>query len=189
MQNRIQQERAASGSGSSSRRANPSRTQIIQAYGNPPKESTKQVTEEWGRVLTFLDKILEPKDVAGLDNLIGLDTVKAKLETDLFMPLKVQSHPNPAIRAELAKIYPAGNGILMYGPPGTGKSYTAKCLAAEGNKTGIKTLSINGNMLKGEFLNTSTLIVAALMKAVNFISKQTGGNPVILFIDEIDSVF
>lgn len=35
----------------------------------------------------FLDVILEPTDVSGLDDLVGQETVKAKLQQDLFAPI------------------------------------------------------------------------------------------------------
>lgn len=77
----------------------------------------------------------------------------------------------------------------MYGPPGTGKSYVGKCLAAEANnKMNVKTLNINGNQLKDRYLNSSKDNIEGMYAAAAFISQQTG-NPVILYVDEIDSIF
>lgn len=137
----------------------------------------------------FLDVILEPTDVSGLDDLVGQETVKAKLQQDLFGPILAKSHPVPEVRERLSRLIQQGKGILMYGPPGTGKSYVGKCLAAEANKTNVKTLNINGNQLKDRYLNSSKDNIEGMYAAAVFISQQTGGNPVILYVDEIDSIF
>ncbi|MBI4347703.1 MAG: ATP-dependent zinc metalloprotease FtsH [Elusimicrobia bacterium] len=73
-------------------------------------------------------------------------------------------------------------GVMLYGPPGTGKTLLTKALAGE---TGIPLLMANGSTFVEVYVGNGAAKVRSMFKQARKLSKR---GPVILFIDEIDSV-
>ena len=71
-------------------------------------------------------------------------------------------------------------GVLLYGPPGTGKTMIAKAAAAEAN---IGFISTSGSEFVEMFVGLGPLRIRQLFR-----SARNYGQPVIIFIDEIDAV-
>jgi ATP-dependent Zn protease len=72
------------------------------------------------------------------------------------------------------------HGLLLYGPPGTGKTTIARILAGE---SGLDFISLSGSDFSQKYFGESSKAVRSLFKYARDLKK-----PVILFIDEIDSV-
>lgn len=108
-----------------------------------------------------------------LDKLIGLDTAKAQIRERVVLPLLVPE----------AFLSSGGIGkFLMMGPPGCGKTTIAR-LAAREASADFRVLHLSSilNLYTGNSeANLSSVFVAA--------KDATMEGPVILFVDEVDSI-
>lgn len=102
----------------------------------------------------------------------GLNKQKEKIREVVELPLK-----NPNIFKEIGIVPP--KGILLHGPPGTGKTLLAKAVA---NATNATFIEIVGSELVQKFIGEG----AKLVKEVFELARNKA--PVIIFIDEIDSI-
>ncbi len=122
----------------------------------------------------FDDLVMKEKPKVSWDEVIGLDDAKRAIRESIVYPMK---------RPDL---FPLGwpRGILLYGPPGCGKTLLAAAAAAE---------------IEGYFINVdaASMMSKWLGEAEKNISKlfnmarklnESEGVPVLLFIDEIDSL-
>ena len=121
----------------------------------------------------FLD-CLAPKDVIDSSfRAIGGLQDQIKLIRKSFLPIM---KPHLAAASPLMK---APTGILLWGPPGCGKTLMAKALAKE---SGLHFLNIKSSDIKCCFYGRTEEKISALFSLANNIE------PVIIFIDEIDSI-
>ena len=81
-----------------------------------------------------------------LDDVGGLEHIKAKLKQEIIMPLRQQS------RFKKMNVEVRGGGILMYGPPGCGKTMIAKAIANEANASFI---TVKGPELLSKYVGES----------------------------------
>jgi transitional endoplasmic reticulum ATPase len=108
----------------------------------------------------------------GWDDIGGVDDTIAKLKEGIELPLK-----NPEAFHRLG-IRPA-KGFLLYGPPGTGKTLLAKAVAKEAEANFI---SMKSSDLLSKWYGESEQQIARMFRRARAVA------PVVVFIDEIDSL-
>ncbi len=110
-------------------------------------------------------------------NIGGYQNVKEQLQ-DFLLAIK-----NPA-EARMHGYTPS-KGWLLYGPPGTGKTLFGRALAGE---TGAEFIYFNASDALQMYVGESTKALKATFEGAQKRASETK-KPVILFIDEIDSIF
>lgn len=107
-----------------------------------------------------------------LDDVGGMEHVKARLNTAFLGPLK-----NP----ELMKMYgkSLGGGLMLYGPPGCGKTFIARALAGE---LGAKFMSIGLSDVLDMWMGESE------RKLHEIFETARRSAPAVIFFDEIDAL-
>lgn len=122
----------------------------------------------------FDDLVMKEKPKVSWDEVIGLDDAKRAIRESIVYPMK---------RPDL---FPLGwpRGILLYGPPGCGKTLLAAAAAAEidGYFINVDAASMMSKWLGEAEKNISKLF--SMARKLN----ESEGVPVLLFIDEIDSL-
>ena len=122
----------------------------------------------------FEDMVMKERpDVRWVD-VIGVDDAKNALRESIVYPTK---------RPDL---FPLGwpRGILLYGPPGCGKTVLA---AATANELDGYFINVDGSSMMSKWLGEAEKNVSKLFKMARGYAEREG-KPVILFIDELDSL-
>ena len=116
--------------------------------------------------------MLEKPNVTWND-VVGLEVAKMAIEDSIVFPFK---------RPDL---FPLGwpRGILVFGPPGCGKTLIAAATAHEINAAFY---NVDAASIMSKWLGESEKNVAYLFKTAR--RKSSEGRPVIIFMDEIDSL-
>ncbi|KAL7001520.1 hypothetical protein U1Q18_002672 [Sarracenia purpurea var. burkii] len=107
------------------------------------------------------------------DDIGALEEVKRALNELVILPMR-----RPELFSHGNLLRPC-KGILLFGPPGTGKTLLAKALATE---AGANFISITGSTLTSKWFGDAEKLTKALF---SFASKLA---PVIIFVDEVDSL-
>jgi len=122
----------------------------------------------------FDDMIMKEKPNVKWSDVIGVDDAKNALRESIVYPTK---------RADL---FPLGwpRGILLYGPPGCGKTILA---AATANELDGYFINVDGSSMMSKWLGEAEKNVSRLFNMARGYADREG-KPVILFIDELDSL-
>ena len=141
-----------------------------------PKASpeTQQANISKTREDTFDDMVMKEKPNVRWCDVVGIDDAKNALRESIVYPSK---------RADL---FPLGwpRGILLYGPPGCGKTILA---AATANELDGYFINVDGSSMMSKWLGEAEKNVSKLFKMARSYAEREG-KPVILFIDELDSL-
>ena len=123
---------------------------------------------------TFDDMVMKEKPDVRWDDVIGVDDAKNALRESIVYPTK---------RSDL---FPLGwpRGILLYGPPGCGKTILA---AATAHELDGYFINVDGSSMMSKWLGEAEKNVSKLFKMARGYAEREG-KPVILFIDELDSL-
>ena len=122
----------------------------------------------------FEDMVMKERpDVRWVD-VIGVDDAKNALRESIVYPIK---------RPDL---FPLGwpRGILLYGPPGCGKTVLA---AATAHELDGYFINVDGSSMMSKWLGEAEKNVSKLFKMARSYAERED-KPVILFIDELDSL-
>ncbi|XP_010557545.1 PREDICTED: uncharacterized protein LOC104826507 isoform X2 [Tarenaya hassleriana] len=122
----------------------------------------------------FVSAVVSPGEIGvKFDDIGALEDVKKALNELVILPMR-----RPELFSHGNLLRPC-KGILLFGPPGTGKTLLAKALATE---AGANFISITGSTLTSKWFGDAEKLTKALF---SFASKLA---PVIIFVDEIDSL-
>ncbi|KAI9085053.1 hypothetical protein K1719_033045 [Acacia pycnantha] len=122
----------------------------------------------------FISAVVPPGEIGvKFDDVGALEDVKKALNELVILPMR---RPELFSRGNLLR---PCKGILLFGPPGTGKTLLAKALATE---AGANFISITGSTLTSKWFGDAEKLTKALF---SFASKLA---PVIIFVDEVDSL-
>ncbi|KAI8559873.1 hypothetical protein RHMOL_Rhmol04G0209300 [Rhododendron molle] len=122
----------------------------------------------------FVSAVVPPGEIGvKFDDIGALEEVKKALNELVILPMR---RPELFSRGNLLR---PCKGILLFGPPGTGKTLMAKALATE---AGANFISITGSTLTSKWFGDAEKLTKALF---SFASKLA---PVIIFVDEVDSL-
>jgi vacuolar protein-sorting-associated protein 4 len=154
----------------------PKSHQIIGGNNKAPERfgnSSQQVNDRIAKD-DIEELVMKEKPDVSWDQVIGLEDAKRAIRESIVYPTK---------RSDL---FPLGwpRGILLYGPPGCGKTLLAAAAAAEidGYFINVDAASMMSKWLGEAEKNVSRLFAMARKLNIN------EGVPILLFIDEIDSL-
>ena len=122
----------------------------------------------------FDDMVMKEKPDVKWGDVVGVDDAKNALRESIVYPTK---------RSDL---FPLGwpRGILLYGPPGCGKTILA---AATANELDGYFINVDASSMMSKWLGEAEKNVSRLFKMAHSYAQREG-KPVILFIDELDSL-
>ena len=154
---------------------------LQQAHGVEPAVDPKASAEDQKKSVQrqeaendFEDLVMKEKPNVTWKEVIGLDDAKNALRESIVYPTK---------RPDL---FPLGwpKGMLLYGPPGTGKTMLA---AATANEMDGYFINVDASSMMSKWLGEAEKNVSKLfVMARKYAEKE--GKPVILFVDEVDSL-
>ena len=107
-----------------------------------------------------------------LDDVGGLDEVKARLEASFLAPMR-----NPALRQAFGTSM--RGGLLLYGPPGCGKTFLARAVAGE---LGARFVSVGLHDILDMWMGNSEKNLHAVFEEARRLA------PCVLFLDEVDAL-
>ncbi|XP_009407780.2 uncharacterized protein LOC103990390 isoform X1 [Musa acuminata AAA Group] len=122
----------------------------------------------------FVSALIPPDEIGvKFDDIGALEDVKRTLNELVSLPMR---RPELFSRGNLLR---PCKGVLLFGPPGTGKTLLAKALATE---AGTNFINITSSSLTSKWFGDAEKLTKALF---SFASRLA---PVIIFIDEVDSL-
>jgi len=144
--------------------ASPEEQKKALARAQPPKDDGNDLE----------DLVMREKPDVKWSEVIGLDDAKGALRESIVYPSK---------RPDL---FPLGwpRGMLLYGPPGTGKTMLA---AATANELDGYFINVDAASMMSKWLGEAEKNVSKLFNMARKYNEKEG-KPVILFIDEVDSL-
>ena len=148
------------------------------SYSSSSSSSSATSPKSRGNVETlkadFDDLVMKEKPKVGWKEVIGLEDAKRAIRESIVYPTK---------RADL---FPLGwpRGILLYGPPGCGKTLLAAASRAEIDGYFI---NVDAASMMSKWLGEAEKNISKLFNMARNLTESEGV-PVLLFIDEIDSL-
>jgi SpoVK/Ycf46/Vps4 family AAA+-type ATPase len=155
-----------------------SKASAASSYASSSSSSAASSAKSRGNVETlkadFDDLVMKEKPKVGWKEVIGLEDAKRAIRESIVYPTK---------RADL---FPLGwpRGILLYGPPGCGKTLLAAAAAAEIDGYFI---NVDAASMMSKWLGEAEKNISKLFNMARNLTESEGV-PVLLFIDEIDSL-
>jgi vacuolar protein-sorting-associated protein 4 len=141
------------------------------ASGSPNSMKGPQVVQQLKA--SFSELVITEKPDIKWDDVVGLEDCKSAIRESIVFPY---------LRPDLFKLgWP--RGILLYGPPGCGKTMIAAATAAEIDGYFI---SVDAASIMSKWLGEGEKNVAKLFN--NARKMLSDNKPVIVFVDEIDSL-
>jgi len=147
--------------------------------GNDADNSDRKIGSEMRKPKESLGEefdslIMKEKPNISWDDVIGLDDAKRAIRESIVYPTK---------RSDL---FPLGwpRGLLLYGPPGCGKTLLAAAAAAEIDGYFV---NVDAAAMMSKWLGEAEKNVSKLFKMANKL-YESENIPILLFIDEIDSL-
>ncbi|XP_029123804.1 uncharacterized protein [Elaeis guineensis] len=138
-----------------------------------PSQSLKSLAKDEYES-NFISAVVPPDEIGvKFDDIGALEDVKRTLNELVSLPMR-----RPELFSHGNLLRPC-KGILLFGPPGTGKTLLAKALATE---AGANFISITGSTLTSKWFGDAEKLTKALF---SFASRLA---PVIIFVDEVDSL-
>lgn len=159
------------------------RIQVLQnAHGVEPivdpnassQEQKKSLDQQQGTNNNFDDLVMTEKPDISWNEVIGLDDTKKALRESIVYP------------TQRPDLFPLGwpRGMLLYGPPGCGKTILA---AATANEIDGYFINIDAASMMSKWLGEAEKNVSNLFNMARGYAQKEN-KPVILFIDEVDSL-
>lgn len=150
-----------------------SRLKSQETISRKPSQSLKNLAKDEFES-NFISAVVPPGEIGvKFDDIGALEDVKNALNELVILPMR-----RPDLFSHGNLLRPC-KGILLFGPPGTGKTLLAKALATE---AGANFISITGSTLTSKWFGDAEKLTKALF---SFASKLA---PVIIFVDEVDSL-
>ncbi len=151
----------------------------VEAKPNAQESKINAIQENTSDILTqYIPTASSPKS---LDDVVGLEEIKKTLQEEV---IDYFEHPELIqMDKEEYGISPTST-ILFYGPPGCGKTYITEALA---NQSGISMYKMDVSKIGSKFVNQTASNIQNAFDYLEKITKNTG-KPVLLFMDEIDSL-
>ncbi|KAF8404497.1 hypothetical protein HHK36_009382 [Tetracentron sinense] len=138
-----------------------------------PSQSLKNLAKDEYES-NFISAVVPPDEIGvKFDDIGALEDVKKTLNELVTLPMR-----RPELFSHGNLLRPC-KGILLFGPPGTGKTLLAKALATE---AGANFISITGSTITSKWFGDAEKLTKALF---SFASRLA---PVIIFVDEVDSL-
>ncbi|XVE49752.1 hypothetical protein DITRI_Ditri01bG0106500 [Diplodiscus trichospermus] len=150
-----------------------SRLKEQESLSRKPAQNLKNLAKDEYET-NFVSAVVPPGEIGvRFDDIGALEDVKKALNELVILPMR-----RPELFSHGNLLRPC-KGILLFGPPGTGKTLLAKALATE---AGANFISITGSTLTSKWFGDAEKLTKALF---SFASKLA---PVIIFVDEVDSL-
>ena len=153
---------------------------INQLQNNSDNPQQEQSESQSGVVeivkASYDDVILQEKPNVSWDEIVGNDDAKKALRESITFP---------SMRPDL---FPLGwpRGILLYGPPGTGKTLLAAAVASDIDG---HFMNVDASTIMSKWLGEAEQNVAKLFKSAKRMMDEDGVVSIVIFIDEVDSLF
>ena len=153
---------------------------INQLQNTSDASQDKQLDSQSGVVeivkSSYEDVILQEKPNVSWEEIVGNEDAKKALSESITFP---------SIRPDL---FPLGwpRGILLYGPPGTGKTLLAAAVASDIDG---HFMNVDASTIMSKWLGEAEQNVAKLFKSAKHMLDEDGVVSVVIFIDEVDSLF